>query len=104
MVRSFSDPSAKDVLDTLRDLATDDANRDGAQGGVHQDRIGRELGKAGSTVQQRLHALESLGRVVQAAGISPEGNVRHSWLPADHPDAETGPEQTVPRHPSEADD
>jgi len=64
--------------------------RDGAGGGVHASHIVERIDRSSSAVRKRLHAMETDGEVVQVWGI--EGEPRASWLPADHPDAESATE------------
>jgi len=73
-----------EVLAALRECP--DARRDGGNGGWHPQAIAAENEISASAARKRLNKLCRAGSVVRVWGISADGP-RHSYLPADHPDA-----------------
>lgn len=81
--------TADEVRDAV-ETALAEGRTDGLEGGVATETIAEIVGIEDSTVSTYLRALVEVGELERVRGLSPDGVVRSSVLPADHPHAGGG--------------
>ncbi len=96
--------SEADVLEAVR-TAIEDGRRDGLNGGIAPPVLTDYLPVQQESAKQTLNWLVEDGSLVSVKGVSPSGDPRTSYLPADHPDASSDwPDSEFPRTEEAHDD
>ena len=84
--RSYTDEAVLNAVEQL----LDEGRRDLAEGGIRPESLADQLDVPHGTAKTYIHSLVEAGDLVRVDGAHPEDyHPRKSYLPADHPDAQS---------------